>query len=323
MIQQEEQMVELLASNQVAIDKSFTLESGDEDASAALVWTLAGKQATKEEMRACLDILKGKTSLLSAERQIGMLTLLSRMALSGDPEAYLAEVQRIFKKIMEGKFFETTSRFGTAMIIANVSKTPEEADLLVERAKEIFARMDEKHPVITDDRDMTFAALIALSDREDDELMEDAEQCYQLLGNGYKFTEGRQTMANLLALSPLSPEEKVARVEELRAAFKAHKISMGWTTSLEFATLAMLVFDNRSADEIAADVAELKDAIKQHKGFGDLSIHGATRVLCAAVISMYCHQTEQNVEDISSAIALAVAEAILEWLIVILICVIH
>ena len=323
MIQQEEQMVELLASNREAVNSSFALEGGDEVASAALVWTLAGKQATKEELRVCFDVLKGKTNLLSTERQSGKLTLLSRMALSGDPAAYLAETQRIYKRVMEGKILGTASRFGTAMIIANAAKSPEEADRLVERTKAIYARMEEKHPVITNDHDSAFAALIALSDREDDELMQDAEECYQLLGKEYKFTEGRQTMANVLALSPLSPAEKVARVEELRAAFKANKISMGWTTSLEFATLAMLAFDNRSADEIAADVAELRNAIKKQKGFGDLSVHGVTRLLCAAVISMYSHQAGQNVDDISGAIALVVAEAILEWFIILTVVVIN
>lgn len=105
--------------------------------------------------------------------------------------------------------------------------------------------MREAHPVITDDRDMAFAVIVALSERDDDELMADAEECYQLLGKVYKLTEGRQSMAHVLSLSPLSPAQKVARVGELRAAFKAHKISIGWTTSHEYVVLALLALDDR------------------------------------------------------------------------------
>ena len=311
MNQREMQMVELLGSNRAVVAKSFKLEVDTDIANAALVWTMAGRQATVEEMRANFDHLKRQASALSVERSMSKLALVSRMALSGDGAAYLAEVQRIFGKIMEGKKMQTSSRFGAAMLIANSTRTPEEADRLLERSQGIFARMSAEHPVITSDQDLMFAVIVAMSDRDDDELLSDAEECYKLLGDGYKLTEGRQSMAHVLALSPLAPAEKVARVQQLRDALKQRKISVGWVSSQEYVTLALLALDERPVAEIADEMAELSKLIKKQKGFGSLSATAGIRLLYAATISMSARQGDDSAEAISDAVSLAIAEAIL------------
>ena len=319
MNQQEQGMVELLGTNRNIIAKAFKAADSVGVSQAAFVWTLAGREATAEQMRASFEYLKSQTSALSTERSTSKLTLVSRMAMSGDDAGYYAEVQRIFSKIMEGYKVKTGSRFGTAMLIANNASTPEEADALVDRTKRIFEQMRQAHPVITDDRDMTFATIVALSDRDDEELMADAEECYQLLGKDYKLSGGRQTMAHVLAISPLPPAEKVARVAELRAAFKANKISIGWTSSQEYATLAMLVLDGRPAGEIAAEIAELNKTIKKLKGFGDFSVDQSIRLLYAAAISTYAHQGNVQTGAVTDAVALALVQALIDWFVYIII----
>ena len=151
MNQQEQQMVELLGANRDAVNKSFMLESATGVASAALIWTLAERRATVDAMHANHEILKSKTNVLSTERSTGKLALLSRMALSGDGETYLAEVRRIFAKIMEGKMFGTAARLGAAIAIVNGTSTPDEADRLLARTNAIFERMEENHPLISRD----------------------------------------------------------------------------------------------------------------------------------------------------------------------------
>ncbi|MBP3893417.1 MAG: DUF4003 family protein [Atopobiaceae bacterium] len=315
MNQQEQQMVELLGANRDAVNKSFMLESATGVASAALIWTLAERRATVDAMHANHEILKSKTNVLSTERSTGKLALLSRMALSGDGATYLAEVRRIFAKIMEGKMFGTAARLGAAIAIVNGTSTPDEADRLLARTNAIFERMEENHPLITNDRDLTSAVIVALSDRDDDELLADAEECYELLGKGYKLTDGRQTMAHILAVSPAAPAEKVARVKELRDALRAQVPRLGWTSSQEYAVLAMLALDDRPAAELAANVSELYGQVKELKGFGTLSLPSGIRLLCAAAISMHVHRGTGSVEAITDAIALAVAQAIIDWII--------
>ena len=319
MNQQEQSMINLLGNNRNIIAKAFKVADSVGVSMAAFTWTLAGREATAEQMRASFDYLKSQTSALSTERGTNKLTVASRMAMSGDDAGYLAEVQRIFSRIMEGYKMKTGSRYGTALLIANCTSTPEEADALVDRTKRIFEMMRQAHPVITDDRDMTFAAIVALSDRDDEALLADAEECYQLLGKEYKLTGGRQTMAHVLAISPLPPAEKVARVAELRAAFKANKISIGWTSSQEYATLAMLVLDGRPAGEIAAEIAELNKTIKKLKGFGDFSVDQSIRLLYAAAISTYAHQGNVQTGAVTDAVALALVQALIDWFVYIII----
>ena len=51
----EQKMMELLVSSRDAISKVSKLENGTNVAAAALVWALAGRQATPEAMRASAD----------------------------------------------------------------------------------------------------------------------------------------------------------------------------------------------------------------------------------------------------------------------------
>ena len=319
MDQQEKSMVELLASNRNVIANEFKTKGATEVTLASLVWTLAERQAAEGQMRSSFDYLKNNTSALSTARSKNMLALVSRMAMSGDDAAYLAEVQRVYDKIMEGKMAGTNARFGTALLIANSTDTPDEADQLLERTSKIFAGMQQAHPALVDDRSMTFATIIALTGRNEDELLADAEECYGLLGKKYAGTGGRKTMAYVLAISPDAPADKVARVEEIRAAFKANKIPIGWTSTQEFAILAMLALDERPANDIAADVAELDKLIKKQKGFGDFSLDRAIRLLYASAIATYTHQDSVKMGAVADNIAIAVAQALVDWFIYIVV----
>lgn len=308
----EKSMVDLLASNRAVVSGAFKLRGAADTSLAALVWTLAERRADAKQMRTSLDYLKGVTSTFSSARTRNMLPLVSHMAMSGNNKAYFSEVQHINEKIMEGKLVETDARFSTALIIANSTQTPEEADRLLERSQRIFSGMREAHPLITDERSLPFAAIIALTESDEEELLADAEACYGLLSKGYGLT-GRRTMANILAISTLPPQQKIDRVEKLRSAFKANKIPIGWSSIQEYSMLALLALDDRPASAIAEDVAEVDKYLKKQKGFGDFSLDRAFRLLFASAISTYSHQESTKVGAVADRIAAAVAQALSDW----------
>ena len=156
-----ERKIDLLAANKNAISKKFSMEGNMMSIVSAFIFTGAGKEADVEKLKECRKVLKQHTGLLSSFRSTTELAVISRMALSEDPEKYFLDVKAAYDKISRGKFADNS--------------------FMISKFNEIYKRMGKEHPFLTSSEDMSLAMLLALTDKSVDQIINDMETCYKYL----------------------------------------------------------------------------------------------------------------------------------------------
>jgi len=307
--------LELLASNKKAIDKGFYFELGISQVIAALLFASAGQEADIEKMKQARDILKKKAGIFSAFRDATELVVLSRMVMAPDPEPYLNDLIDVFNILMKGKVFEDSYMVLTAMIIVDRDRKAD-AETIKNTTNEIMKRMSKLHPILTASEDLALAALLAMSGRDIDSVIDDMEECFTYTKKELKLkadSNSIQALSQILALTPGNMKAKCDKVAEIFAAFKEHGSKFG--TYLEFPALGTLIDVPVSTDVIVSEIIEAADFLKQNKGFGGLSMDKKTRLMFAALLAsdVYTSDTDKvNNKAVitNNAIAMAVAEEI-------------
>ena len=79
--------LELLAKNREIIGRKYTFDNGLMSIVGSMILMSADREADLEELKTCSDILKKKTGLFSSFRSISELSVISKMAVSSDPES--------------------------------------------------------------------------------------------------------------------------------------------------------------------------------------------------------------------------------------------
>lgn len=127
----------------------------------------------------------------------------------------------------------------------------------VERMRGIHKCMKGHHWFLTGAEDLTTCAMLVGKPGSEREIADHVEAIYRRLADAPKTWGGDslQTAAGVLALVALAPHEAADRFLEVASALRASGIKIGQT---EYDEVAVLTFVPRSAEVIAADVAELR-----------------------------------------------------------------
>lgn len=135
----------------------------------------------------------------------------------------------------------------------------------VDRMRGIHAAMKKHHWFLTGAEDLTTCAMLVGKPGSVQEVADHIEAIYRRLADAPKTWGGDplQLAAGVLALVELAPHEAADRFLEVASALRASGVKIG---QAEYDEVAVLTFVPRSADVIAADVAELRSRLD-----GDLS----------------------------------------------------
>ena len=150
--------------------------------------------------------------------------------------------------------------------------------------------MKKDHPFLTSSDDYTFCALLALSEKQDDALIADAEACFaQLKGKGLS-RNGIQSLSHVLSLYDGSALIKCQKTLDLYQKIKEQGIHFG--TSYELPILGILALSGQNLTETAAAIAEIDGWLKHQKGFGLFGgITAKQRTMYAALLAQTDIQT--------------------------------
>ena len=309
--------LELLASNKNAIDKGFYFEMGMSQVVAGLLFAGAGKEADIEKMKEARNILKKKAGVFSAFRDATELVLLARMAMAPDMEQYIDDLIEVFNVLMKGKVFEDSYMVLTAMIIVDRGRKAD-AEEIKTTTDEIMKRMSKLHPILTSSEDLALAALLAMSGRSVDAVIDDMEECYRYTRKELKLkaeSNSIQALSQILAITGGDIKAKCDKVAEIFAAFKENGSKFG--TYLEFLALGTLIDVEVPVDVLVPEIIEAADFLKKSKGFGGLSMDKKTRLMFAALLagevysggsSGATYSAINNAVVTNSAIAMVIAE---------------
>ena len=196
--------IDLFIQNRQAVGDAFIFEYGLNCMVSSLILTNANRRADIEKIKEARKILASKTSILSSFRVTVELAVLTKMSIQTDPEKYIDDVLAVYKTLRGKRIIEYNCMVLSAMTIVDLGLMNEAANI-AKRMESIVDKLSKKHPLLSDESDIAFAVLLALSEKDDDALVDEIEECYVYLKKELKVKADANAIQGLSELK--SPEE--------------------------------------------------------------------------------------------------------------------
>ena len=294
-------------SNRDAVKEAFRWDKSALHTVCANIFCARGKAADTERLKACRKIIKGSTGFRSKFRSKKVRSVLASMlSLEDKPEDRMAlanDYYLLLKRQFKGSEYLVLTAFLLADL-ADQTLTEEK----ISRGKEIYARMNRQHRLLTDRTDSVFAMLMAFSGKTADELTGETEACYQALKKRFR-SGGAQTAAQVLSMADGVPEEKVRRVTDLYDTLR--KAEIGYGRSDELAPLAALSLADTPLPALTEEIREVDEFLKTREGFeGSKEAEQASRAMYAVMIvsDQYAGTDQVNITVMTNTIDMLIAQ---------------
>ena len=298
---------EQLIENRNQVKSVFSWDGGLLNLACAGIFTVRGKTADESVLRECKDLLKQEVGIFSKFRSTARSPIAAILATGNNPKQALEHGLQVYQ-LLKNDFWTSTYLPLAAMIIAQVAQPPLYEEITT-RTRTIYSRMKKEHPFLTSGEDSTFCALMALSERADDEMIEDAEQCYRSLKPNFFSSNAVQSLSHTLALCGGQPDTKCRKTMELFEKLKSEGHKYG--TDYELPTLGILAMSGDDLDEIVQDIIEIDTWLSQQKGFGFFSsITRKQRLMYAGIVAQrdYLEEEAMQIAAINGTVSLIVAQ---------------
>ncbi len=300
---------ELLVQNKNLIQKGFMLENSLLQTVAGVAFAERDKEVDVEYLKECRKILRDKQGILSYFRGNNELIVSVKMALSSDPEKYIAELIEVYDKFQKGKFLGSSYRALAAMSICDAGKFSE-ADAIIEKTNALLEGMRKVHPFITSDEDTGLAVMLAMTDKSVDAILTELEESYQYIKKSFSFRENAAySLTQVLTIYDGNYEEKRDKILDIYNGLKAAGVKYG--KDHELATLGTLINVDMNTEDLVAEIVDAAKYFDGQKGFGVLSMSKQTKLMLGAMIvsGVYTKETQTADASVTSgAIATVIAE---------------
>lgn len=294
--------------NRDIIKSAFGLESAYLYPVCAAVFTDKRQRADAARLKYCWTVLKEQTGVFSNFRGIVKLVTLSMMAVDSDPEGKLRRALQVYE-ILKERFFSSQYLPVASMIFADLVQTDRYEEISA-RTRRIYDLMKREHPFLTSGEDSVFAALLALSDRTEEQIVRETEACYMLLKPEFFSGNAVQSLSHVLALGGGSAEMKCRRTVELFHGLKDSGCRYG--TSHELATLGVLAMLLADQQRVITDIVEVDGFLSTQKGYGFFGVGSRQRLMHAGMLvaSDYIGQDSTAMQSaaVGATISLIAAE---------------
>ena len=263
-----------------------------------------------ESLKRVKKIISRNTGFLSTLGDTSVrIVVAASLVKSDDPEGRLNGIKSAYAALK--KYFMSSEYLALAAVI--IFESGLDTDITAKRTREIYEMMKKNHRLITSYEDIATCALMAVSGKNPEELIEESEKCFMLLKNGFKSRSDLQMLANTLAIYDAPAEVKCNKVTEIRNLMKARKLTLGsYNSSAVLAPLAVSAI-NGDVGQMIEDIAEAESIMSSRKGTGGLFGVGKqlrTMFAVSIVSRLYSGEDTGAVNSAASAIAAMIAEEI-------------
>ncbi|MDO5519934.1 MAG: DUF4003 family protein [bacterium] len=296
-----------LLRNRECIKNVFAWDGGAIHLACASIFTAKGQIAEEETLKKCRDLLKQKVGAFSEFRSTARTPIATMMAASDDPEQMLEKGLAVYQ-LLKKNFWSSTYLPLAAMSIAEMAE-PEDYERISLRTRKLYDAMKAEHPWLTSGEDSAFCALMAVSEKSDDVLMRDVEDCYKILKGKFFSSNAVQSLSHVLALCDGSAERKCSQTIELFDLLK--KLGYPYGTGYELPTLGILALSGAELNEIVGKMIENDEWLSKQKGFGFFSgITRKQRFMYAGMIAQkeYYKQETMQTAVVNGTISMIVAQ---------------
>ena len=296
--------------NRDVIKSDYIFESSYMYPVAAAIFTGAHQRADSARLKEAEYILKDNTGIFSNFRGTLNLPMIALLAVSQNPEEKMRNAMDVYRRLKE-LFWTSTYLPVASMVIADLV-APQEYSAVAARTRHIYELMKGEHPFLTSAEDSVFAALLALSDLTDEQIVAETEYCYQLLNGEFWSGNSVQSLSHVLAMGQGSPEAKCRKTIELYQTLKENGMRYG--RQYELATLGVLALLPVGVDGLMMDMAEVDEFLSGQRGYGFFGVGRKQRLMHAAMLVASNYTSEEpnhtimNSAALNSTIALIIAQ---------------
>ncbi len=275
----------LFLENQEKLRRMFRWENSNLHPLCAAILSARDVKADPDKLEECRQLLKKHTGLFSIFRGTVTLPVITMLSLSENPAGHL-ERTKILYELLKKHFFSSEYLPIAAVMIAEQAEM-EEYEALAEKTRKIYDLMKQEHPFLTSSEDSPYAAMMALSGKKEEELIEETERCYRELKTEFSSGNALQALSHVVALGEGETSEKCQRVIELYGNLKeeGHRYGRGY----ELATLGVLAPLHGEIVGFTQEIAEIDDFLKFQKGFGIFGVGAKQRLMYAGILAMSNH----------------------------------
>ncbi|MCR5214208.1 MAG: DUF4003 domain-containing protein [Eubacterium sp.] len=277
--------VDLFIENKEKIEKCFTFSDCMINIAASLVYTNVDKEVDVEELKACKKMIEKTTGVFSGFQSTSMPVIASKMAISNNPQQYIQDLKKVYDIISKGMWSDNGYLIQAASSIIEAGRVFETEELAV-RYKDLYKKMNKEHPMITGSDDVAFAMLMVLTNKDNDSIIGEMEECYKYLRSQLKLKVGAneiQGVSEVLTLSDENVKDKCDKVINLYEAFLNQGLKYG-NEYTEFSTLGTLINVDLNYRELVSEISEVEKLLKNTKGFGNWTINNKLRLMFAAIL---------------------------------------
>ena len=271
---------EQFIENRDIVKKVFRMENSHIYPLCANIFCARGITAEEMRLRECQRILKDKTGVFSNFRGSIRTALISMMAADERPEEKLLRAMDDYE-LLKRHFWGSEYLVVAAFLMAETEDSTRAAEHAV-RARALYERMKKEHPLLTSSEDSVFCALMAFSEKSDELLIADMEDCYNKIKTRFHSSNSVQSASHVLALAEGAPIEKVAHMFALYDAIQAAGGKYG--KYYELAVLAALSTLPLEISDVVDDMMVVDEFLSRQKGYSRWSVDRKTRMMHAAMI---------------------------------------
>ncbi|WP_334104599.1 DUF4003 family protein [Muricomes intestini] len=298
---------EQLIDNRDKVKSVFAWDGGLIQLCCAGIYSEKGKNVDVAELKRSKELLKEKVGIFSNFRGTACSPIASMLAVSGNPEGTLDKGLKVYE-LLKKEFWSSSYLPLAAMVLARMAE-PYQYKQIAVRTREIYNRMKAEHPFLTSGEDSALCALMALSEKTDDELIEDIESCYQILKGNFLTANSVQSLSHVLALYEGTAQEKCDRTMAL--FYKLKESGRKYGTEYELPTLGVLAMTGADLDEVVLEMAQIDDWLSGQKGFGLFgSVTRKQRLMYAGILAEkdYIEDSTLQTAAVNGTIAVIIAQ---------------
>ena len=275
---------ELFIKNRDLFKEAFPWENAGFYPICAATYTDKGRLADVKALQNTRKLIKSRLSAFSNFRGASELPLIAMLSVCDDPEERLDGAIALYGELKD--HFFSSEYLPVAAVILSGEVGRERYDEIAERTRRIYDLMKKDHPFLTSSEDAVFAAIFALSDKSDEELLDEAEAVYTNLKSKFSNRNALQSLSHVLAFADdcmRTAGDRCRDTARLYDMLKEKKQRYG--TGYELATLGTLATLPGSLDETARDLIDASEFLKTQKGYGFWGSFGKQqRLMHAAMI---------------------------------------
>nr|AIF26520.1 hypothetical protein [uncultured bacterium fosmid pJB39A3] len=313
------QTCDLIVENRDALAKKmfWEMDANAYSIMAGLLTTAGGIEADAARYQECKEILKKNAAIFSELRGFSGAMVVIKMMAQADPEAYIKGVSEVYGKLRNiHKLTASPYMVMAAMNIYSHQGT-DLSDADIERLEELYKVLKKQHPMLVDDGDRGYLSMIVTSGMDLDTVPGRINDAYEVCKKLSIDKNSVHSMAQILAFSDKSPEEKFEFVDGVLKGLAKNHTPISKTEGL--AVLGALALLNIPREQLINDITDASNYLKSKSGFRWYNEGKRLRTVYAAlaVFLTYAKDKESLAGAISANIAMNIAEELMMLIIMI------